>query len=545
MAEKELSLEEVLRGVPPEKLDQPCQDEHLCDVARHVTDWPSLAPLLGISRAEMEEIRGKWPFSVLGQKIEFLRKWQEKQGRKATYRKLCKALYKAGDVTLAEKACDVLTSQGSSSSDSSDDEEAYFTPPECNEDEDSGINPPRREKEEPLKEVGPCPTSPHPTAPPPPTGGDLIDPGNSESRGSETCTTLRPTPQPRASKLSRWLSFLLSKTRTSKEAGATRKLAHKPCPPPHLTPKPTPQPGGVAGLSGSDHMPIQPGGHFAHDVSPHMCHTAPPPPTTEVHPLDPYAIYLRDMYDIIQLQSLVLQWPPPPTRRVFNLAMFHSTDVQCGPVNEELVRLLQRGNVAGYARKRVSVQLCNLLELDNAKRKIVLIEGAPGSGKSTLAWHACQRWKTRELFQDFRMVVVVQLRDPRVQSAQSIADLLPAGPEERRRDAAEGIKACGGRGVLFVMDGWDEFGPGLKSDSIVSKLICKSDKLEVPYSALLITSRPIASASLQPLVSSRVEIVGFTPEEVSQYFQEAVKDPVAVQALQEQLKGLPVIEASC
>ncbi len=42
------SLEEVLRGVPPEKLDQPCQDEHLCEVARHVTDWPSLAPLLEI-----------------------------------------------------------------------------------------------------------------------------------------------------------------------------------------------------------------------------------------------------------------------------------------------------------------------------------------------------------------------------------------------------------------------------------------------------------------------------------------------------------------
>ncbi len=217
----------------------------------------------------------------------------------------------------------------------------------------------------------------------------------------------------------------------------------------------------------------------------------------------------------------------------------------CDTVNEELVHLLQRGNVAGYTQKRVSVQWCDLFKLDDKDRKIVLIEGAPGSGKSTLAWHACQRWKDQEVFQEFRMMVFVQLRDPRVQSAQSIADLLPAGSEERRRDAAEGIRACGGRGVLFVMDGWDEFGPGLKSDSIVSKLICKSQALEVPYSTLLITSRPIASAALQPLASSRVEIVGFTPEEVSQYFQEAVNDPVAVQALQEQLKELPMIEASC
>ncbi len=244
-------------------------------------------------------------------------------------------------------------------------------------------------------------------------------------------------------------------------------------------------------------------------------------------------------------QFLVLQWPPPPTRKVFNLAMIHKKTIQCGPIDEELVRLLQKGNVADFIKERTSVQLQVIFRLDCEDRKIILIEGAPGSGKSTLAWHACQRWKARELFQEFRLVIFVQLRDPRVQSAQSIADLLPAGSEEKRRAAAEGIKAWEGRGVLFVLDGWDEFGPGLESDSIVSMLICKSDELDVPYSTLLLTSRPIASAALQPLATSRVDIVGFTPDEVRQYFQEVVKDPVAVQALQEQLKDLPVIEACC
>ncbi len=124
MAEKGPSLEELLKDVPPQKLDQPCQDKHLCQVARHVTDWPFLAPFLGITRAEMEEVRGKWPFSVPGQKIEFLRKWQEKRGRKATYRSLCKALWKVSDVALIEKVCDVMKR---SSSESSDDEDSNLT----------------------------------------------------------------------------------------------------------------------------------------------------------------------------------------------------------------------------------------------------------------------------------------------------------------------------------------------------------------------------------------------------------------------------------
>ncbi len=409
------SLEEVLSGVPPEKLDQPCTDEHLCEVARHVTDWLILAPLLGISKAEEMEIMGNWPTNTAKQKIEFLRKWREKRGSSGTYRRLCETFYEAEQTTLVEKVGEILcTSHSFSSGEAS---------------------------------------TPHPP-------------------------------------------------------------------------------------------PIPPGSNSTQDMSPHVYHIASPPPSG-VHPLDSYSEYLREVYDTFQPQSLIFEWPPPPTRRVFNLAMIHSKDIQCGSVDEDLVRQLQKGNVSGYTQNRVPVQLHNLLELDNAKRKIVLIEGAPGSGKSTLAWHACQRWKARELFQEFRIVVFVQLRDPRVQSARSIADLLPAGSKKRRRDAADGIRACGGREVLFVMDGWDEFRHGLESDSIVSKLICKPDKPEVRNCTLLITSRPIASAALQPLASSRVEIVGFTPEEISQYFQEAVQDPVAVKALQEQLKELPVIEASC
>ena len=120
--------EEVWRDIPPEKLKQHCWDEHLCLIAHEITDWPSLTPFLGMTRPEMEAIRGKWPFNIEAQKPEFLRKWQEKCGCKATYQRLYKAFLKAGDTALAEKVYDILCEQESSSESTS------------NENEDEGIN---------------------------------------------------------------------------------------------------------------------------------------------------------------------------------------------------------------------------------------------------------------------------------------------------------------------------------------------------------------------------------------------------------------------
>ena len=47
---------EVLNNVPPEKLDQPCKDEHLCEIALYITDWQSIAPYLGLTEADESEI---------------------------------------------------------------------------------------------------------------------------------------------------------------------------------------------------------------------------------------------------------------------------------------------------------------------------------------------------------------------------------------------------------------------------------------------------------------------------------------------------------
>jgi len=392
MAEKQMSFEDVISGIPPETLNQPCKDEHLCEIANSITEWTSIAPYLTLSESEVEAIKEKWPQNTPEQKRGFLRKWREKQGRNATYRRLCEAFYKANKMDLVDRVVDIIKSQSSSR-------------------------------------------------------------------------------------------------------------------------------------------------------SPPLYHTSPPFPVTSEK--FPYIAYVRDKYDSARPQFFTEEWPPPLTKKVFRLAMVSKPN-EPGPVDEELVELLQSGNVTEYMKKRVSVQLQDLFILDKEKRKIVLVEGAPGSGKSTLAWEICQKWKNGELFQEFFwLVVFVELRDPNVRKAQSIADLLPAGNAQERSEAAQWIKDRKGKGVLFVMDGWDEYEPGLEWGSIMRKLICDPDVLGVLYSTLLITSRQISSAELHRHASLRVDIVGFTSEEISQYFQEVLPDPKAAVALQNQLSDLPMVEASC
>ena len=255
-----------------------------------------------------------------------------------------------------------------------------------------------------------------------------------------------------------------------------------------------------------------------------------------------YAEYLRRKYQT-EIPSVSLQWPPPPTCKVFNLAMIKQETKYLR--DEECSRLLLRGDVAGVMRKKAEVKLEDIVKPDK-KRNVILIEGAPGAGKSTLAWHICQKWGAGELFQEFVMIIFMQLRDLAIQSATTLANILSEtdrGPKPE--EVISAIKDCNGKHVLFVLDGWDEFPPGFHKASIIEGLICTPANFSMSSRTLIITSRPIATAELRRFASSRVEIVGFQQTEMKRYFTEALCEPQIVQKLEDHLKLRPVIEASC
>ena len=182
---------------------------------------------------------------------------------------------------------------------------------------------------------------------------------------------------------------------------------------------------------------------------------------------------------------------------------------------------------------------------------MILIDGAPGSGKSTLTVHICQQWDRGELFNEFDVVILVQLRDPRVQSAQSITDLLPCESRSIAEQVAAEIMAVKGSGVLRILDGFDELPSHLQEDSIIRTLIRPNLYQENPLSktTVMVTSRPISSGDLCPVVSSRIEVLGFTAEEQRLFFTECLSNDTKASAVEtlvmERLSSNPAMEGSC
>jgi hypothetical protein len=189
-------------------------------------------------------------------------------------------------------------------------------------------------------------------------------------------------------------------------------------------------------------------------------------------------------------------------------------------------------------------------ELDNAKkpgkRKIILMEGAPGCGKSTLSIHISQQWGEGKLFQEFEAVILVRLRDPAVQSARSVTDLFPSSDDSTVavQQVIDEMHASKFENILFILDGWDELPTELRDHSKNSIFL---DLIKPDLgSTVIVTSRPISSGDLYNLVSLRIEILGFTPEDLKEYFTECLHgNAEAVGNLTEKMDENPAIAGTC
>ena len=260
-----------------------------------------------------------------------------------------------------------------------------------------------------------------------------------------------------------------------------------------------------------------------------------------------YGTYLKRCYKTF-VPQFVSQWPPPPSHKIFSLALIKKEKIQRSRIDNEFVRLTITGRVDDILRKKVPVKLEELLKPNKEKRKVILVEGAPGSGKTTLSWHICQKWSEGLLFQNYEAVILVQLRDPAVQGAKEIAELLPAPDRLIANDVAAQIAARHGKNVLLILDGWDEMSVDLQKRSLVRRLIEPQFLQDSPLleCSLIVTSRSVASGDLHPLVSSRIEIVGFTPSVLRQYFSECLEgDSEAIERLFERIRENPVVESCC
>ena len=260
-----------------------------------------------------------------------------------------------------------------------------------------------------------------------------------------------------------------------------------------------------------------------------------------------YAKYLKSLYKIKTLSSSsVDQWPPPITNKVFNLAMIKSADserVRRGYMDDDIVREKTiLGKVDRVLQKKIPIELKDILKECKGLQR-VLMEGGPGCGKSTLSLHICHQWREGNLFQVYDLVILIQLREFPIKNVKSLSELLPRRDERMRQDIEEILTNSDGRNALFVLDGWDELP---KNSGVYSMILNFIKGNQLPESSVVITSRPTSSAILHSLISLRIEILGFTKDELHKYFAECLGYcSEAVGTLLQKIKENPIVEGSC
>ena len=96
------TAKETCKNVTKSCLDHDISDIHIAQLAKSVTEWQELAPFLGLTPAEEKEIVEQYSGRLKIQTREALRKWKEKNGRKATYQNLIKIFREQDRADLAD-----------------------------------------------------------------------------------------------------------------------------------------------------------------------------------------------------------------------------------------------------------------------------------------------------------------------------------------------------------------------------------------------------------------------------------------------------------
>ena len=241
-------------------------------------------------------------------------------------------------------------------------------------------------------------------------------------------------------------------------------------------------------------------------------------------------------------------WPPIERGKFCRLVMVR-VDTKLN--RDVMLASLMMGKMDDVITKWVPIDLEHIFDYDCSerkanKKKVILIEGAPGSGKSTLLWHMCQKWASGELFQEFRLVVLIKLREYNITqlSPCSVAGILPCSSDIKESAWSE-IQACNGEGVLFLLDGWDELPQNLQNRSIFKEMIKSSPKYSLLRSTVVVTFRYVSSDELLHLGTSRLEILGFTDMEAKECIIDTMNNNEASAALLEAVKSRPSLSSSC
>ena len=271
-------------------------------------------------------------------------------------------------------------------------------------------------------------------------------------------------------------------------------------------------------------------------------------------------------------------WPPDQPKNFTPLVLIHHQGQHTMKQATAVAQLIQTGNIdeiTSLASNRsvfkhhpkldsheplqevldsstLTKELAEILApLEQSKDpQFILIEGAPGIGKSILLKELAYRWGNKQLLKTFKLVLLISLRNPTVQQATLIKDLLQLFCNRGDTRATQIATTCsdylaqnGGKDLAFLFDGFDEYPEELRENSLITDILKRK---VLPYCALVVSSRPHATVHLRERSTVRADILGFTEVERNQFIEQALKEqPQSIKELTQYLEDHFTISSLC
>ena len=209
-------------------------------------------------------------------------------------------------------------------------------------------------------------------------------------------------------------------------------------------------------------------------------------------------------------------WPPVKKTQYINLALIRTE--QAIDFNKEFLRQTIRGSIDDIMKDKDDINYDEVFtEVEEGAR--LVFEGRPGCGKTTMMNKVSQDWAKWKIFPS-SLLFLVHLRRLENRSDVDLETVLRSTPvkfsDEEFQQICIQLESSEGKGVVFALDGLDEYCPEKKNYKLI--FIHKLIKGEVlPKSIVIVASRPAASQKYRRNATKCIEVLGFLKQQIYQY----------------------------